>query len=81
MLTASCLLDTNHDSQITNHISSMQELDSSAEFDFAHEREFFAAVPARPAVFAVEPRPDIVGAKTYLLRTANLRQRLSRYCS
>jgi len=56
----------------------MQELDSTAEFDFARDAEFFAAVPARPAVFSVEPREDLTGAKPYLLRTANLRQRLTR---
>jgi excinuclease ABC subunit C len=56
----------------------MQELDSSAEFDAARDRDFFAAVPARAAVFSVEPRPDLIGAKAYLLRTANLRQRLMR---
>jgi excinuclease ABC subunit C len=56
----------------------MQELDSHAEFDALRDREFFAAVPARPAVFVVEPREELAGAKTYLLRTANLRQRLTR---
>src|SRR5579863_8908240 len=56
----------------------MQELDSSAEFDASNDREFFAAAPARPAVFAVEPRVELIGAKPYLLRTANLRQRLAR---
>ena len=56
----------------------MHELDSTAEFDAAHDVEFFSAVPARPAVFAVEPRAEFVGAKPYLLRTANLRQRLQR---
>ena len=56
----------------------MQELDSNAEFDAARDSEFFAAVPARPAVFAVEPREELTGAKPYLLRTANLRQRLVR---
>src|SRR5579862_1492480 len=56
----------------------MQELDSCAEFDAARDREFFVAMPARPAVFAVEPREELAGAKTYLLRTANLRQRLTR---
>jgi hypothetical protein len=56
----------------------MQELDSNAEFDAAHDSEFFAALPARPAMFAVEPREELVGAKPYLLRTANLRQRLVR---
>jgi excinuclease UvrABC nuclease subunit len=56
----------------------MQELDSTAEFDIAHDSEFFAALPARPAVFAVEPRGEFPGAKPYLLRTANLRERLAR---
>jgi len=56
----------------------MQELDSIAEFDATHDAEFFAGVPARPAVFSVEPREELTGAKSYLLRTANLRQRLSR---
>jgi excinuclease ABC subunit C len=56
----------------------MQELDSVAEFDVVIDREFFAALPTRPAVFSVEPRADLIGAKPYLLRTANLRQRLSR---
>jgi excinuclease UvrABC nuclease subunit len=56
----------------------MQELDSTAEFNTAHDDEFFSAVPARPAVFSVEPHAEFTGAKPYLLRTANLRQRLSR---
>ncbi len=56
----------------------MQEFDSSAEFDATRDRECFAAVPARPAVFVVEPREGLAGAKPYLLRTANLRQRLTR---
>jgi excinuclease ABC subunit C len=56
----------------------MQELDSSTDFDATRDREFFAAVPERPAVFAVEPRAELTGAQPYLLRTANLRQRLAR---
>jgi excinuclease UvrABC nuclease subunit len=56
----------------------MQELDSTAEFNTAHDDEFFSAVPAHPAVFSVEPHAEFTGAKPYLLRTANLRQRLSR---
>jgi len=56
----------------------MQELDSTAEFDAAQDHEFFAALPARPAVFSVEPRVELTGAKPYLLRSANLRQRLVR---
>jgi len=56
----------------------MQELDSTAEFDVAHDGEFFAALPALPAVFSVEPRAEMAGAKSHLLRTANLRQRMMR---
>ena len=56
----------------------MQELDSSAEFVAASDSEFFAAVPALPAVFAVEPRGELTEAKPVLLRTASLRQRLTR---
>jgi excinuclease UvrABC nuclease subunit len=56
----------------------MQELDSTAEFDAAHDDEFFAVVPARAALFAIEPRAEMVGAQPYMLRTANLRQRLAR---
>ncbi len=56
----------------------MKELDSSVEFDATHDSEFFGSLPARPAVFAVEPREELTGAQPYLLRTANLRQRLAR---
>src|SRR6478736_4712332 len=56
----------------------MQEFDSSAEFDASRDEEFFAALPAPAALFSVEPREELSGAKPYLLRTANLRQRLTR---
>src|SRR5580704_19410252 len=56
----------------------MQELDSTAEFDAARDGECFSSLPSQPAVFSVEPRAELVGAKPNLLRTANLRQRLSR---
>jgi excinuclease UvrABC nuclease subunit len=55
----------------------MQELNSTVEFAASHDRECFSAVPARAAVFAVEPLEELTGAKPYLLRTANLRQRLA----
>jgi len=54
----------------------MQELDSSIEFIASRDSECFTAAPARAAVFVVEPREELTGAKPYLLRTANLRQRL-----
>jgi excinuclease ABC subunit C len=56
----------------------MQDLNSTADFDSTRDREFFAAVPAQPAVFIVEPHAELTGAQSYLLRTANLRQRLVR---
>jgi excinuclease ABC subunit C len=56
----------------------MQDLESIAEFDAARDSEFFAALPAAPAVFGVEPRLELGGARPHLLRTANLRQRLVR---
>src|ERR1700681_4903200 len=56
----------------------MQDLNSAADFDTTRDREFFAAIPARPAVFIVEPRGELTGAQSNLLRTANLRQRLAR---
>jgi len=56
----------------------MQELDSSAEFVAARDSEFYAAIPPLPAVFVVEPRMELAEAKPFLLRTANLRQRLMR---
>jgi excinuclease ABC subunit C len=56
----------------------MQELDSTAEFDRSRDAEFLAALPAQAAVFAIEPRAELATARPYLLRTANLRQRLTR---
>src|ERR1700692_1023788 len=56
----------------------MRELDSSVEFDAARDVEFFAAGQARPALFFVETREELTCSKPYLLRTANLRQRLTR---
>jgi excinuclease UvrABC nuclease subunit len=56
----------------------MLELDACAEFDAAHDAEFFACLPQRPAVFRIEPRTELTGAQPYLLRTADLRSRLAR---
>ena len=56
----------------------MLELDACAEFAPAHEAEFFARLPQRPAVFRIEPRAELPGAQPYLLRTANLRRRIER---
>ena len=38
--------------------------------------EFLAALPARPAVVRIEPRPELAAARPLLLRTADLRRRL-----
>src|SRR6267378_1123392 len=54
----------------------MLPLDCQQEFDPAREEEFFTALPARPAVFLVEPWHK--GAQPYLLRTADLKRRLER---
>jgi len=54
----------------------MLALDCGLEFDLTREEEFFAAVPARPAVFLIEPRTT--GANPYLGRTRDLRRRLER---
>jgi excinuclease ABC subunit C len=54
----------------------MLPLDCGASFDRAHLEEFLAAMPPRPAVVLVEPRPELTGARPLLLRTADLRRRL-----
>ena len=55
----------------------MLELGGRLEFDLARaEQEFFAALPARPAVCLIEPREE--KAEPFLIRTQNLRRRLER---
>src|SRR5713101_722855 len=54
----------------------MLPLDCRLEFDREREEEFFAALPARPAIFLVEPRQ--AAAHPYLVRTADLRRRVER---
>jgi excinuclease ABC subunit C len=56
----------------------MMELDCGAEFDPARDNEFFAALPAAPAVVRIEPRAEMASARPYLIRTADLRARLMR---
>lgn len=62
----------------------MLALDCEAEFDPAREAEFYAGLPALPAVVLIEPRAGAAprnAAKQpepYLLRTADLRRRLER---
>jgi hypothetical protein len=38
----------------------MLELDACAEFNAAHDADFFARLLARPAVFRIEPRAELV---------------------
>jgi excinuclease ABC subunit C len=56
----------------------MLELETALEFDPAHSEEFFASLPARSAVFLIEPHAELTNAQPYLLRTADLRRRLTR---
>ncbi|MFZ0821683.1 MAG: hypothetical protein WAM91_16580 [Candidatus Acidiferrales bacterium] len=56
----------------------MMELDCGAAFDPARDKEFFAALPAAPAVVRIEPRAQMANARPYLIRTADLRARLMR---
>ena len=56
--------------------SEVLSLDCGQEFEPARDGEFFAALPARPAVFVVEPRGE--NGQPYLARTADLRRRLER---
>ena len=54
----------------------MLELDSGLEFSPAQDAEFFALLPAKPAVCLIASREET--AEPYLIRTADLRRRLQR---
>ena len=54
----------------------MLELDSGLEFSPAQDAEFFALLPAKPAVCLIVSREET--AEPYLIRTADLRRRLQR---
>lgn len=54
----------------------MLALDCRLPFDPGDDAGFFAALPAAPAVFLLEPRR--AGAAPYLARTADLRRRVTR---
>jgi excinuclease ABC subunit C len=56
----------------------MMELDCGAAFDLARDDEFFAALPAAPAVVRIDPRAELANARPYLIRTADLRARMMR---
>jgi excinuclease UvrABC nuclease subunit len=51
-------------------------LDSILEFDTVHDTDFFAALPASPAVCLIEPRES--SAQPLFIRTQDLRRRLQR---
>jgi excinuclease ABC subunit C len=52
------------------------ELDCGLEFDSGKAEEFFASLPARPAVCLIEGRAET--AEPFLIRTQDLRRRLER---
>jgi len=54
----------------------MLDLDRETPFDSARADEFFEALPSRPAVVLIEPRPELAGARPLLLRTADLKRRM-----
>jgi excinuclease ABC subunit C len=54
----------------------MMELEREVKFDLAHEQEFFESLPARPAVVLIQPHEALTGARTLLLRTADLKRRM-----
>jgi len=56
----------------------MMELDCGGAFDPARDEEFFAGLPAAPAVVRIEPRVELAKARPYLVRTADLRTRMMR---
>lgn len=53
-------------------------LSQQLAFDPAHDAEFFAAVPAKPAVFLLR---GIEGSEPYVSKTSNLRRRMLRLLS
>ncbi len=54
----------------------MLDLDCGLEFDPTHDEDFFAALPARPAVCLIESRAE--NAEPFLIRTQDLQRRLQR---
>jgi excinuclease UvrABC nuclease subunit len=54
----------------------MLMLDRALAFDPATVESFLDALPPRPAVVLIEPRPNLASARPLLLRTADLRRRL-----
>jgi excinuclease ABC subunit C len=52
------------------------QLDCGLEFDAVRDAEFFALLPAKPAVCLISSREE--AAEPYLIRTADLRRRLQR---
>jgi excinuclease ABC subunit C len=56
----------------------MLELTSSSAFSPSADAQFFVALPEAPAVVRINPRPDLLNARPYLIRTANLRRRMQR---
>src|SRR4051812_1221442 len=55
----------------------MLALDSTVEFSPDHIAEFLEQLPTKAAVVLIEPRRELEKARPLLLRTADLRRRLS----
>jgi hypothetical protein len=58
------------------YAEAMLALDCAVTFDAARAGELLDALPPRPAVVLIEPRPELAGARPLLLRTADLRRRM-----
>ncbi len=56
----------------------MMDLNCLAEFDASRDADFFSSLPAAPAVVRIEPRAELTDARPYLIRTADLRERMKR---
>jgi excinuclease ABC subunit C len=52
------------------------DLDCGQQFDPSHDEDFFAALPARPAVCLIQPHAE--NAEPLLIRTQDLRKRMQR---
>ena len=52
------------------------EFEREIRFDPAHAGDFFESLPARPAVVLIQPQESLPGARSLLLRTADLKRRM-----
>jgi excinuclease ABC subunit C len=54
----------------------MMEFEREIRFDPAHAETFFESLPPRPAVVLIQPHESLPGARSLLLRTADLKRRM-----